>query len=649
MTTTPPTPTIEETGATSVTDSGDEVQEVVLQRLVLPEDDDGSTLPLYVEPSPGVNPDLVLGRQRLTIPAATRLSFATYFNAFPASYWRRWTVATDVELRVDVTGAATVTVYRSNSRGNPQRITSAATGGFSEQLRFPLSLANFGDGGWYWFDVVAGHRDAVLEGARWVTRTPVSPRRSVTIGITTFNRPGSCVELLESLGTSEETLERIDRILVVDQGSDLVESHPGFEDARRRTGQRVEVIRQPNLGGSGGFARSMHEAAHRGDSDYVLLLDDDVLVEPEGLLRGLAFAGLARRTTIVGGHMFNMHIPSMLHSFGERVNKYRFMWGPAPYVEEAHDFATKTLRKTEWLHRRIDVDYNGWWMCLLPTSVVREVGLSLPIFIKWDDAEYGLRASDHGYPTVSFPGMAVWHVPWTDKDDTIDWQAYYHARNRVLMALLHSPYPRGGSLLRESLQIQLKHALAMEYSAAELRLWALQDILSGPEHLHRTLPTRLGDVRAFRGAQDDAIVVKDPQGFPPARRPKPPTRGKDPTEPRGAVGRATTAAAGALRQALPVRPRSRTHPEALVAALDARWWLLSQFDSAVVSTADGSGASWYKRDRGRFANLLQRSLMAHRQLAWRWNELAEQYRSAVPYVTSPETWERTWAGSGRRS
>jgi galactofuranosylgalactofuranosylrhamnosyl-N-acetylglucosaminyl-diphospho-decaprenol beta-1,5/1,6-galactofuranosyltransferase len=31
--------------------------------------------------------------------------------------------------------------------------------------------------------------------------------------------------------------------------------------------------------------------------------------------------------------------------------------------------------------------------------------------------------------------MAVWHVPWTDKDDTTDWQAYYHARNRILMAL----------------------------------------------------------------------------------------------------------------------------------------------------------------------------------------------------------------------
>ena len=45
------------------------------------------------------------------------------------------------------------------------------------------------------------------------------------------------------------------------------------------------------------------------------------------------------------------------------------------------------------MHRRIDVDYNGWWMCLIPTSIlIREIGLALPVFIKWDDVEYGIRA-----------------------------------------------------------------------------------------------------------------------------------------------------------------------------------------------------------------------------------------------------------------
>ncbi|HEX5018327.1 MAG TPA: glycosyltransferase, partial [Actinomycetes bacterium] len=382
-------------------------------------------------------------------------------------------------------------------------------------------------------------------------------------------------------------------------------------------------------------------------SEYVLLLDDDVLVEPEGILRAVTFADLARQRIIVGGHMLNMHVRSMIHAWGERVNKYRFFWGPAPHTRHALNFSTCPLRATRWLHRRIDVDYNGWWMCLIPTSLVREIGLAMPVFIKWDDADFGLRAQEAGTPTVSLPGAAVWHVPWTDKDDTIDWQAYHHARNRLVAALIHSPYERGGRLLIESLAVQLKHAMSMQYSAAELRLWALQDVLSGPDHMHRTLPNKLAEIRAYRASEADAIVETDPDAFPQPKRRKPPKRGKDPTEPRGMVGRLTTAAVGAVKQFRKVNPMSEQRPEVRVPSMDVRWWLLSQFDSAIVTTADGAGASWYKRDPKRFADIMKRSIAIHQKLATEWDELAEQYRTAVPEVTDPKAWIDTWnSGEG---
>ncbi len=76
-------------------------------------------------------------------------------------------------------------------------------------------------------------------------------------------------------------------------------------------------------------------------------------------------------------------------------------------------------------------------MCLIPRQVAEELGQPLPLFIKWDDAEYGLRAAEHGYPTVTLPGAAIWHMAWSDKDDAIDWQAYFHLRNRLVVAALH--------------------------------------------------------------------------------------------------------------------------------------------------------------------------------------------------------------------
>jgi galactofuranosylgalactofuranosylrhamnosyl-N-acetylglucosaminyl-diphospho-decaprenol beta-1,5/1,6-galactofuranosyltransferase len=52
--------------------------------------------------------------------------------------------------------------------------------------------------------------------------------------------------------------------------------------------------------------------------------------------------------------------------------------------------------------------------------VIAGIGLSIPAFLKWDDAELCRRAGDHGYRTVSTPALAVWHVRWTDKDDWVD-------------------------------------------------------------------------------------------------------------------------------------------------------------------------------------------------------------------------------------
>ncbi|MCZ3385862.1 MAG: glycosyltransferase [Actinomycetia bacterium] len=636
----------------------------VLQRLVLPADADFDTLPLYVESGvalpgpesvPGkpelgekrsaaeniVHPDLVRGRRTLSVPAGTRISFATYFNAFPASYWRRWTSVEKVTLRVGIEGTADVIVYRSSARGDQHRIAKETVS--DDVAEFELSLANFGDGGWYWFDVVGGHEDALVDKAEWSTAQEIVDPGRISIGITTFNRPDDCVLLLNSLASDSDVLNIVDKVFVVDQGTENVEDAAGFAAVSAELGAKLEIIRQPNLGGSGGFSRAMYETAYEVGSKYVLLLDDDALVEPEGILRAVAFGDLARTPTIVGGHMLNMHMKATLHAFGERVNKYRFWWGADPHTLNSHNFAEYPLRSTRWLHRRSDVDYNGWWMCLIPTSIVREIGLSLPIFIKWDDAEYALRARESGYPTVSLPGAAVWHVNWADKDDAIDWQAYHHARNRLLAALLHSPYPRGGKVVLESMQTQLKHSLAMQYSTAELRLWALQDILDGPDHLHRTIKTKLPEIRAYRSTQDDATMVKDPQAFPNTKRVKPPKRGQDPTEPKGLIGRYSGALAGMVRQVQPVRDTSRINPEARIPAMDAKWRMLSQFDSAVVSTADGSAAAWYKRDRKRFNDIMRRSMTMHEQLAQRWSELAKEYRAACPEFTDPKAWQQTWS------
>jgi galactofuranosylgalactofuranosylrhamnosyl-N-acetylglucosaminyl-diphospho-decaprenol beta-1,5/1,6-galactofuranosyltransferase len=649
----------------------------VLQRVILPVDHDVDVLPLYVDPekpqldvdksaltiaqrgklppmqpnaTQDADPKAVLGRLRYRVEAGRRISFATYFNAFAASYWRRWTVVDDVTLQVRVTGSdASVIVYRSMPNGRSQRVDSARTSGAaSEDFRFELPLEPFGDGGWYWFDIIAGTEPAVLEEASWSADVPADRVRpgTVTVGITTMNRPEFCAKLIAQIGADEGVHAVLDEVLVVEQGTKKVSADPHFAAAEASLRGKLRVIEQGNMGGSGGYARSQLETLEAGRSTYMLCMDDDVVAEPESIVRAATFGDLCRRPTIVGGHMFSLYSKARLHSFGEIINKYRFWWMSPPTVEGDWDFGARNLRSARWLHRRIDVDFNGWFMCLIPTEVLRTIGLSLPLFIKWDDSEFGVRAAAHGFPTVTLPGSAVWHVPWTDKNDALDWQSYFHQRNRTIAALLHSPYEHGGRVVRESFNHQIKHLFALQYSTAELRHLALEDVLDGPERLHGDLLAKLPALRELRTRYADAQTSPDPDAFPPVRREKPPKRGQDPTLPKGRVGQLAAAATSAVRQALPTRALALRHPEARLAAMDAKWWMIAQFDSVVVSMPDGTSASWYRRDKDEFTDLLRRTVEIHQRLYREWPELARRYRRALPDLVSPDQWSKTFAVSG---
>jgi galactofuranosylgalactofuranosylrhamnosyl-N-acetylglucosaminyl-diphospho-decaprenol beta-1,5/1,6-galactofuranosyltransferase len=656
----------------------------LLQRQILPIDRDADVLALYVDPEmprldadkyevgsnrqakelnaaairqstatgKSIHPDQIESRTAMRVRAQERLSFGTYFNAFPASYWRRWTVISSVRLTVRVRGeGASVVVYKSMARGHSQRVdTATATGPDAESFSFDLSLKPFVDGGWYWYDVVAGDHDVVVESAEWTSE--VSPDRAehgtVDIAITTMNRPDFCAELLVQLGDDDDLAPYLDEVMVMEQGTDKVTDSEVFPTAEKALGDKLRVIVQGNLGGSGGYARGQLESVRKGTATYTMMMDDDVVCEPEGVIRAITFADLARRPTIVGGHMFNIYSRSRLHSFGEIVQPWRFWWQGAPETHGDWDFSARNLRSARWLHRRVDVDYNGWFMCLVPRQVLEEIGLSLPLFIKWDDSEFGLRARGAGYPTVTFPGAAVWHIPWTDKNDALDWQAYFHHRNRFIAALLHSPYPRGGRMIRESINHQIAHLVSMQYSTVELRLQAMEDVLAGPDGLHDMLPRRLAEVNAFRKQFPDAQLEADPDAFPPVRRKKPPRKGKDGTEIPGRLSQLVSAGLQPLRQLKPPRDLAHEYPEAEVRAMDAKWYRLGVLDSAIVSMNDGASAAFYRRDPARFRELVKRTVAVHERFREEWPRLAQEYREKLPEITSPQAWEKTfapWSGS----
>ena len=603
------------------------------------------------------------GRTSVTIPAGEEASFETYFNAFPAAYWRRWSQLKSIVLAMDVEGEANISLYRSKQDG--QRIAVANHVVTTGHHEFELPLKNFEDGGLLWFDASAVE-DTVLSDAAWCAPHAPNPQllpdgseypaqeKRVAVGIPTFNRPTDAVAALQALAEDPVVDGIIDYVLMPDQGNQHPADEPGYDEAVAHFGERFREFRQGNLGGSGGYSRIMFEALENTDSPYILYMDDDIAIEPDSILRAVQAARYAAKPFIVGGQMLNLQERSQLRTTGERVNRADFMWGAAEHAVYDHDFAKYPLRAigdaqshldpkkydSRALHRRVDVEYNGWWMCLFPRVVAESIGQPLPLFIKWDDTEYSLRAAAHGFPTVTWPGAAIWHMAWADKDDAIDWQAYFHLRNRLIVAALyHEGDARG--ITKSIFKSTLKHTMCMEYSTMAIQLEAMKDFLAGPDQLFDILESSLPRIAAIRKEFPDAVIIDSADQLPaPTGAPGVPTRNVGGR--LGKIKKIPWLIKSAKHLVTKEDPAHHEAPQLNLTPEEARWFTLSRVDSATVSTAGGTGVAFRKRDRELALELVKSTRELLKEIEDNFDDLRAEYRAALPELTSRESWRKVF-------
>ncbi|RNE49995.1 glycosyltransferase [Corynebacterium alimapuense] len=654
----------------TVNDTGDHNVREMLQRILLPrrgEPHDVRTLYLLEAEQ---NKDRLTWSDRVTVtvPAGAESSFQTYFNAFPASYWRRWSQLDHVLLRMRVAGTANVEVYRSKIDGT--RVSVAGQLVSDDVVEFTIPLSHFEDGGWLWFDVTAETQTTLTEAGWYADRAPgpqtmpdgtqVGPfDKRATVGIPTFNRPADAVAALQALGEDPLVDAAIDAVIMPDQGNAHPADEPGYDEAIAHFGDRFHEFRQGNLGGSGGYSRIMYEALGDGpagaaESPFILYMDDDIAIEPESILRAIQVGRYAAKPVIIGGQMLNLQERSQLRTMGEIVSSSDFMWSPAPHSVSDHDFAHYPLNgsgdstghsgrgakqesnQSADLHRRIDVDYNGWWMCMFPRVVAEANGQPLPLFIKWDDTEYSLRAGNSGFPTVTWPGVAIWHMAWTDKDDATDWQAYFHLRNRLIVAALNHDGPVDG-LIASMRKSTFKHLMCMEYSTLAIQLESMKDFLAGPDQLFDILESSLPRIAQIRKNYSDAVVIPTAADLPVASgAPGVPIR--DIGGRLAKVKKARWLLKGLKHSLSKEDPRHHEVPQANLSPEEARWFSLSRLDGVTVTTAGNNGVAYRKRDRDLAKDLAKQTWALQKEVAERFDDLRDQYRAALPTLTSRESW-----------
>lgn len=538
-------------------------------------------------------PSLVLGTWNAS---ASTPETALWDQALPASTWR------------SVLGDAVVTL---EFKGGPATLWAARSG-----RRWPLAV-----------DILGSHQLRLsAQGPQWlwvegpVSTVTWSTERAVDLPPVTVVMPTRGRE--QDAITQAERFARmgcVHEVLVVDQGRTLAQ----LPAITRLLAERPEIrlITQPNLGGSGGYARGMLEAA-ASPGHAVLFSDDDAVLSEESLRRMVTFQALCATPTILGTPLFSSEHPDRLIAVSEAVRGGDFQWHATDGVRKPVELAGTTPEQWSFLRAHGEANYTGWWATLFPPGTAAELGLPAPYFLKWDDAEYGLRATERGYRHVVLPGTSVHHPPWTMYRTQMTWTARVLHRNRLATAAAHGS---GRGVISSSLLHQGKHILSGLHLTTALWDHGIESFLAGPDSwLGRDLA---------RARADGGKVIADwtvQAGADRAAAPLAITRHRPLPLPQ-ALTRA------ALRLLRPDRP-----PRLVMGVREDRltWRTALGADAIVITDATGRALMTYPVRGSTGRRLLLGTAWRHLRMALRWASLRGSYRRALPLTTTTQAWSQ---------
>ena len=300
---------------------------------------------------------------------------------------------------------------------------------------------------------------------------------NIAINICTFKREPFVIRNIDILHSSiidhpDNPLYGHLQIYISDNGKSLPK--------QRLNNETVHIVENKNVGGAGGFARGLIEIMHNSEkfaATHALMMDDDVIIEPEALFRTYSLLRCRKQEyadLFVGGAMLRLDNQAIQVESGAS-------WNAGKLVSN----------KSAWDLRKLDlcllneheeyVEYNAWWYCCTPMQVVTSDNLPLPIFIRGDDLEYGLRNMKH---LALMNGICVWHEAFENKYSSF--LQYYILRNLLYDNSLHFENYKLGEFLVRLYKNVIREIVYYRYKNVALIFRGVKDFLKGVEFLKTT-------------------------------------------------------------------------------------------------------------------------------------------------------------------
>lgn len=216
--------------------------------------------------------------------------------------------------------------------------------------------------------------------------------------------PGVCIIILNWNGLADtieclESLKQLTypnyRIVVVDNAS----SGNDVEMLKQRYGDYAHIIANDrNYGFPEGNNIGIRYALNEG-ADYVLLLNNDTVVDPEFLSELVTVAESDESIGIAGSKIYFYGSPNRIQTTGGKF--YRWLGHQIPYGgKEDHG----------QYDRVADRDYLFGASMLIKRKVTERISLlDSTFFYGMDDFDFCFRAKRAGFRVVYVPGSRIWH------------------------------------------------------------------------------------------------------------------------------------------------------------------------------------------------------------------------------------------------
>ena len=398
----------------------------------------------------------------------------TYFNSFSIGKWKKYTVLDNLKIRLELDGEFSVSIRHVRRIKNSLKevIVNKKNVKTNGKESVYIDVPSLEDVGIYYFDIISLGVDGRFYGGAYETDVNEStlPDVKIAIDICTFRREEYVFHNMDVLN----------RYIIENENSDMygklevfISDNSKTLDIEKISTDNIHIFPNKNLGGAGGFARSMIEIMNVKEEHgitHILMMDDDIRLNPDSILRTYRMLRMLKpseRDAFIGGHMLKIDSKNIQSEAADH-------WDIATHHPVKYNY---DLEKPELLVKNEiedSVNYFGWWYCCMPINVPSETNLPLPIFIKRDDIEYGLR---NGKKFITLNGICVWHEPFEYKYST--YLEYYYFRNMCIMNSRHRLSFTAERLISEVKTRVKDFVLRYRYRDAELTLLGIQHYLNG--------------------------------------------------------------------------------------------------------------------------------------------------------------------------